>query len=300
MKIEFAIKDYLFNLENNEGKALKTIESYKGDLNIYNNYLKNLRISDTDDINESIIRGFIIYSSKKYANSSLNRLKVTVRNLHRYLAFKYDSKDPSYSIEVSKSNKRLPVYCTENEIDLIMNSFKDEPNDILNRAILETIYGCGLRVSECTNLKLADVNLNEGFMNVIGKGNKERLIPIPKRTCLVMNKYLKEVRPLWLKKSTNFFYINHFGKKIYSEYVEKMLKNTIELLKIKKPITPHKLRHSYATHLLDKGADLRSIQELLGHSDISTTEIYTHVESKRLKNSYLNHHPVLKEKKNEK
>lgn len=294
MKIDVAIKDFIFNLENNEGKALKTIESYGSDLNIYNNYLKKLNINDTDDINESIIRGFVIYSSKKYSNSSLNRLKVTVRNFHRYLSFKYDLKDPSYSIEVSKSTKRLPIYCTQDEVDLIMNYFKDEPDDILNRAILETIYGCGLRVSECCNLKLADVNLNEGFMNIIGKGNKERLIPIPKRTCKMMNKYLKEVRPLWLKKSTNFFYINHFGKKIYSEYVELMLKKTIELLGIKKPITPHKLRHSYATHLLDQGADLRSIQELLGHSDISTTEIYTHVESKRLKNSYLEHHPALK------
>lgn len=294
MKIDVAIKDYIFNLENNEGKALKTIESYGSDLNIYYNYLKKLNINDSDDINESIIRGFVIYSSKEYANSSLNRLKVTVRNFHRYLSFKYDLKDPSYSIEVSKSTKRLPIYCTQDEVDLIMNYFKDEPDDILNRAILETIYGCGLRVSECCNLKLADVNLNEGFMNIIGKGNKERLIPIPKRTCKMMNKYLKEVRPLWLKKSTNFFYINHFGKKIYSEYVELMLKKTIELLGIKKPITPHKLRHSYATHLLDQGADLRSIQELLGHSDISTTEIYTHVESKRLKNSYLDHHPVIK------
>lgn len=294
MKINSLIKDYLFNVENNEGKSSATIEAYSNDLKIYKAFLDRNNIEVIQDVNDQIIRGFIIHASKKYSQNSLNRIKVSVRNFHHYISFKYDLKDPSYCIEVSKASKRLPVYCTKDEIDKLMNSFKDTPIDIFNRAILEAIYGCGLRVSECCNLKESEVNLNDGFMNVIGKGNKERIIPIPKRTIKQMKLYYSSVRPLWISKASSYFFINKNGHKIYSEYVEKMLKNTIQLLRIKKPITPHKLRHSYATHLLEGGADLRSIQELLGHSDISTTEIYTHVESKRLKSSYLRHHPLSK------
>ena len=215
-----------------------------------------------------------------------------IRNFHHFLSFKYDINDPSFAIQVSKSIKRLPIYCTVAEVDELMNTFKKTKEDLFNKAILETIYGCGLRVSECCNLLISQVNLNDGFLKILGKGNKERIVPIPQRTNDVMSYYFSNIRPLWLNGSTNSFYINKYGKHIYPEYVEKMLKNALKNTKISKNITPHKLRHSYATHLLEGGADLRSIQELLGHSDISTTEIYTHVETQRLKNTYLNSHPL--------
>lgn len=295
MKIDKAIKEYIFQLQNNEGKAEMTISSYNSDLNIYKDYLKKLNIEDIEQIDENVLRGFVVAISKKYANSSCNRLKVSIRNFHHFLSFKYEIFDPTYNIQVSKSLKRLPIYCTVDEINKIMNCFKDDPVDIYNRSILETIYGCGLRVSECCNLKLAQVNLNDGFLKILGKGNKERVVPIPSKTKKIMNEYFTKVRPLWLKNSSNNFFINKHGHLTYSEYVERLIKEVSMKAGIKKPITPHKLRHSYATHLLEGGADLRSIQELLGHSDISTTEIYTHVEAKRLKNSYLNYHPFAKE-----
>lgn len=295
MKIDNAIKDYIFQLQNNEGKSQATISSYSSDLNIYRNYLDRNNIANIEDISDEDIRKFIVNISKKYANASLNRIKVSVRNLHHYLSFKYDIKDPSYAIQISKNIKRLPIYCTVKEIDEIMSTFDDNNNeDIFNKCILETIYGCGLRVSECCNLKLSQVNLIDGFLKILGKGNKERIVPIPDRTKLIMKLYFNNVRPLFLKKSSNNFFINKLGKPLYSEYVEKMLKSTLDKTSIKKDITPHKLRHSYATHLLEGGADLRSIQELLGHSDISTTEIYTHVKANRLKDSYLNFHPLSK------
>ena len=298
MKLDNAIKDFIFQLQNNEGKSEATIESYSSDLNIYEKYLNKLNIENIEDINDENIRGFIVFSSKKYANSSLNRLKVTVRTFHHYLSFKYDIPDPSFAIQVSKSVKRLPIYCTVDEIEEIMSLFDEtNPQDILDKTILETIYGCGLRVSECCNLKISQINLRDGFVKILGKGNKERIIPIPSRTINMMNLYFNNVRSIWLKTSTNSFFINKYSKPIYPEYVEKMLKSNVSKTKIKKTITPHKLRHSYATHLLEGGADLRSIQELLGHSDISTTEIYTHVEANRLRNSYLNYHPLSKEKK---
>lgn len=298
MNLEHAIKDYLISLSTSESKALNTINAYQSDLNIYKAFLYDKNIKDTDKINDYVVDDFINHIHNKYSNTSLNRIKTSIRNFHRFLNFKYDLKDPTLNVRVSKSEKRLPIYATKQEISQLMSIFDDEkPEDLLNHTILESIYGLGFRVSECCNLKTNQVNLQDGFVNVIGKGNKERLIPIPQVTLDLMKKYFHNLRPLWQQKANNYFFINKNGKKIYREYVELMLKNSLVKANINKDLTPHKLRHSYATHLLEGGADLRVIQELLGHSDISTTEIYTHVESERLKNTYMAAHPLAKEKK---
>lgn len=297
MKLDQAIKEYLISLSTSNGKAVNTVKSYQRDLNIYKSYLDEIEINDTDKIDDGIVDAFIDHIHSYYANSSLNRIKVSIRNFHRFLNFKYDLKDPTLNIRVSRSEKRLPVYATKQEIESLMSVFDDDdPKQLLDHAILETIYGLGMRVSECCSLKTSQVNLEAGFVNVIGKGNKERLVPVPDLTLKLMKKYFLNIRPLWLNRSSNYFFINQKGRKIYREYVERMLKNSIIKAGISKDLTPHKLRHSYATHLLEGGADLRVIQELLGHSDISTTEIYTHVESERLKNTYMNAHPFAKEK----
>lgn len=296
MKIEYAIKEYILALSTSEGKAPKTVTSYKTDLKHYFSFLEERNIFDVEKIDDSDIDKFVVYLEKnQYKTKTINRIKVSIRNFHKYLNFKYDIKDPSVNVVVSKGEKRLPVYASRDEIEKLMSIFNDDlPEDLFNHAILETIYGLGLRVSECCNLKNNQVNIDDGFVKVLGKGNKERIIPIPTNTLNVMKHYFMNVRPLWIKKSSNNFYINKYGHKIYTEYVERMLKNSIIEARISKNLTPHKLRHSYATHLLEGGADLRVIQELLGHSDISTTEIYTHVESERLKGTYLKAHPLAK------
>lgn len=295
MKIDFAIKDYIFTLSTSEGKAKLTVSAYSADLKYYLEFLNKRGIFEVEKINDNDIDDYIKTLNNKYHGKSINRKKVAIRNFHKYLNFKYDLKDPSLNVTVSKGEKRLPIYATKNEIDKLMSIFNDDiPEELFNHVILETIYGLGLRVSECCNLKTNQVNIDDGFVKIIGKGNKERVIPIPSNTLEVMKKYFMNVRPIWLKKSSNSFFINKNGRNIYSKYVENMLKNSIIKAGISKNLTPHKLRHSYATHLLEGGADLRVIQELLGHSDISTTEIYTHVEAERLKNSYLNAHPLAK------
>ena len=295
MKIDFAIKDYIFTLSTSEGKAKLTVSAYSADLKYYLDFLNKKGIFEVEKIKDSDIDDYIKTLNSEYRAKSINRKKVAIRNFHKYLNFKYDLKDPSLNVTVSKGEKRLPIYATKNEIDKLMSIFNDEiPEDLFNHAILESIYGLGLRVSECCNLKTNQINIDDGFVKIIGKGNKERVIPIPSNTLNVMKQYFMNVRPIWIEKSTNNFFINKNGKHIYSKYVENMLKNSIIKAGISKNLTPHKLRHSYATHLLEGGADLRVIQELLGHSDISTTEIYTHVESERLKNSYLNAHPLAK------
>ena len=292
MKLDSAIKEYIISLSTVEGRSDNTIESYSRDLRKYKEYLEEKGIDDPTKIKESDIFSYIEALNKEYSSASVNRMKTSIRNFHRFLSFKYDYKDPSVNVTVTRGKKRLPVYATKNEIDKLMGVFDDSiPQDLLDHALLEAIYGLGLRVSECCNLRTNQVNLRDGFVKVLGKGNKERVIPIPDQTKKVMSAYFMNVRPLWQKKASNLFFLNHFGKKVYSEYVEKMLQEKINEAGIDKHLTPHKLRHSYATHLLEGGADLRVIQELLGHADISTTEIYTHVEEERLKDTYLKAHP---------
>lgn len=298
MKLDQAIREYIISLSTAEGKAKNTVESYSRDLRQYSDYLKENSITDTSKIKEETIYSYIDDLNDRYASTSINRIKTTIRNFHRYLNFKYNLKDPSLNVATSKGKKRLPVYATKQEIEKLMSVFNDEdPQDLFDHTILETIYGLGLRVSECCDMRTSQVNLTDGFVKILGKGNKERLIPIPDKTKKLMHMYFANVRTLWQKKNTNRFFINHFGKPIYSEYVENLIRNKAYEAGIKKPLTPHKLRHSYATHLLEGGADLRVIQELLGHSDISTTEIYTHVEQERLKEAYMNAHPFANIKK---
>lgn len=300
MNLDNAYKEYVLEISTRQGKSQKTVESYKRDLNKYINFLKQKGINDTDKIDDVVINDFLISLNDDYSNASITRLKTSIRNFHKYLNYRFDIKDPSYLVEVNRVAKRLPVYCTKEEIEKLMSQFGNEPEDIFKHTILETIYGLGLRVSECCDLTISQINLEAGYANILGKGNKERIVPIPKITLDYMNEYFYKIRPLWVKKSTNNFFINKFGKNIYSRYVERLIIESSNNVGLKKHITPHKLRHSYATHLLEGGADLRSIQELLGHSSISTTEIYTHVESERLKNSYMSNHPMAKLNKDKK
>ena len=293
MNTDSAIKDFIISISSSKGMSDNTIKAYQSDLHKYLAFLNEQGISDIKKVKDLHIDAFVDQLNKKYAQSSVNRIKTSVKSLHRFLNFKYDYKDPTINLPVTKGEKRLPVYGTHEEIDKLMSLFNDENNqDLFEHAIFETIYGMGMRVSEVCNLKINQVDLNEGYVKVLGKGNKERIVPIPEQTKKIMKLYFHNLRPLWLKKSNNNFFINRFGKKIYREYVEEVLRKRINEAGIKKHLTPHKLRHSYATHLLEGGADLRAIQELLGHSDISTTEIYTHVDQDRMKNEYLAHHPL--------
>ena len=205
----------------------------------------------------------------------------------------HDEADPSLNLQVHKGPKTLPVYCTVDEIKLLMQSFDDTNiQDNLNHTLLETIYSCGLRVSEVCNLTINRVDLDTGKIRVLGKGDKERIVPIPKGSIPLLKQYVSITRMNLVQKKTNMFFLNRFGRKITSKYVELLLQRKCVELGFKKHITPHKLRHSYATHMLQGGADLRSIQEILGHSNIQTTEIYTHVQNKQLFDAYSKFNPL--------
>ena len=292
MNIEEALKQYTVHLTINEGKSRKTAESYLLDLKQYTEWLKKEGITDTDQITFRTIDSFITEQTKKKASSSVSRMAASIRSFHQDLAFMYDLEDPSVNLSVHKGASRLPVYCTQEEVTALMSSFDDnDPQQVLDHALLETIYACGLRVSELISLTLNRVNLDAGAIRVLGKGDKERIVPIAKGSLPLLKKYRDTIRPQWIRTRTNLFYINRFGRRVTAKYVENLLQSKCQELGFEKHITPHKLRHTYATHMLQGGADLRSIQEILGHSDISTTEIYTHIQNKQLFEAYSRFHP---------
>lgn len=291
MKINDALEAYLIQITINEPKSQNTIEAYTRDIKDYLAYLKDNKINDIENVNYDIINNYITLIKDQYATSTLARKANAIRTFHQFISFKYDMHDPSSNIEVHKSEKQLPIFCTLQEIEQIMNYFDDSPKGILNHALLEIIYGCGLRVREVCDLTLSQVDLETKILRVLGKGQKERIVPIPEATAAILKKYLVVVRPIYSKNKVNYFFINPKGNHIRTEYIESMLKYVLSQVNINKKITPHKLRHTYATHLLENGCDLRSIQELLGHADISTTQIYTHVEKKRLFENYDRFHP---------
>lgn len=292
MRLEDAGKEYLMHLTIQKGKSQHTVTSYKEDLKQYFAWLEKHHVSDTKDITESLIQSFIVEQSAYKASSSMVRMAASIRSFHQDMAFMYNETDPSLNIEVHKSTKKLPVYCTVEEITRLMNSFDDtDPVQYLNHAILEMIYACGLRVSEAVSLTLNRVDLDTGTVRVLGKGDKERVVPVPRGSIPFLKQYRDVIRPGFIHQKTNLFFINRYGRKITPKYVEILLHDKCIELGFKKHITPHKLRHSYATHMLQGGADLRSIQEILGHANIQTTEIYTHVQNKQMFEAYEKYHP---------
>lgn len=294
MQIDEAYKEYCIYLRYNENKSEKTCQAYFSDLEKYLDWIKEKNINDVEKITYPLINEYISVKYEGMQPTTISRLCSSIRSFHRFLNYKYDIDDVAFHLEAPKKRKKLPVYCTEEEIDRLMAVFSNSDHDILYHAIFEMIYGCGLRISECLNLEVHQVNLEDEFIRVTGKGNKQRIVPIPKKSLLPIKDYAFKVRNNWCSSKEKIFFINEKGKRIRCETVESMVKYLSKEVGIQKEITPHKLRHSYATHLLDHGADLRVIQELLGHSDISTTEIYTHVDAKRLMEGYKNFHPMAK------
>ncbi len=294
MQVDQAIRNYLLDLSLKSSKMKRSYITYRHALELYRNYLKEKGIEMIEDIDFQTINAYIDSIKIRYATNTLNLYKVVIRDFHRFLSEYYEIKDPSINIPIQKAKRSLPVYLSVSEIDKLMSVFDDsEYVDIYHHAILEMIYALGMRVSECCDLTLSAVDLDAKIVRIVGKGDKMRLVPIPDGSVQIIKKYLN-IRDIWLKNNSpvkQYFFINRLSHRLNPVYVQRMLNESCVKAGIKKHISPHKLRHSYATHLLQGGADLRAVQELLGHSDISTTEIYTHINEERLKDVYLKSHP---------
>lgn len=293
MKVSEAIEDYLNYCLFEKRLAQNTVVSYASNLKEYTSFLFDRGISNIDQISNLDIVSYLKWlDQKKEATSSIAHKLTSVKNLHKYLyRQKLVEHDVAETVDRPKLKKQLPNTLSTEEVDRLLDIPLNTPFDYRNKAMLELIYGAGLRVSELIQLTIHSIDLENCIIIVMGKGNKERIIPLGEYCLDSLQAYLERRDQLKKGYLTEHLFLNNHGKPMTRQGFFKILKK--ELLKkgFDSNISPHTLRHSFATHLLDCGADLRSIQEMLGHSDISTTKIYTHVSDKRIREDYHNYHP---------
>lgn len=295
IELQRILDDYLHYLKAERGLSDNTVSSYGMDLQQFIGYLKEQEIDNLNNVDKQVIIDYLDYLMKKgKANSSIVRCVTSLRKF--FQTMKQDGiidENPMLTIETPKSEKHLPEVLSTEEVEMLLNAPDvTQTLGLRNRAILELMYATGLRVSEVVNLRLEDLHLDVGIIQTIGKGRKERIVPIGDEAITWINNYLKDARPELCKtRRSPFLFVNFHGERLTRQGVWKNLKNEVRKAGITKNVTPHTLRHSFATHILENGADLRIVQELLGHSDISTTQIYTHISKKRLSEIYNTTHP---------
>lgn len=300
MDLHEALSDYKLNLSLVENKSKKTIEAYMSDLTHYIDYLNQKNINNVEEITILTVDNYLNSLTKEYSSNSINRVLASVRSFHKFISLNHESiKDPTLYIHTHKHNEHLPIYASVQDLKVLFDSFSNIDIDIYHKTILLTLYSCGLRVSELCSLKRNDVHLSEKILKVTGKGDKERIIPIVDACVQQMELYLNLVRKNWQKKTLPNFFINQYGRVLTRQYVHNLIKKKCEECNLNPNLSAHSFRHSFASHLLDGNADLRIVQELLGHSDIQTTQIYTHIQNKRLVNAYDNAFQSFKKKEDD-
>ena len=289
------IEEYLKFIQLEKGLSENTIGAYRRDLKKYQDYLEEEKINHIDFIDRQTIQVCLGDLHDKGASAkSIARFISTIRSFHQFaLREKYAAKDPTVLIETPKYERRLPdVLEVDEVIRLLETPDMSKNNGYRDRAMLELLYATGMRVTELINLKVEDVNLIMGFVRVFGKGNKERIVPLGETIIDILETYIETVRPQLLKKTvTDNLFLNMHGKPLSRQAIWKMIKQNGVKAEIFKTLTPHTLRHPFATHLLENGADLRAVQEMLGHADISTTQLYTHVSKSQIRKIYNQFHP---------
>lgn len=294
--MEEQVIDYLHYLQIERGLSLNTRKSYERDLHKYLTFLIEQKIDSWQLIDRYIIMEYLqMLHNDNSSSATIIRMISSLRGFHQFLRQeRIMDHDPMQHIDSPKKAQKLPNTLSIEEVTLLIETpDTTKPLGIRNRTILEVMYATGLRVSELVDLKIGDLHLAMGLLQTIGKGDKERIIPLGDYAIQWIEKYLEEARPFLIKKNQNetHLFVNHHGKPLSRQGVWKNLKQIVQAAGINKNITPHTLRHSFATHLLENGADLRIVQELLGHADISTTQIYTHITKQRMADVYKQHFP---------
>ena len=289
------VDDFLNYLLIERGLSRNTVLAYKRDLNTYVTWLTQRNINSLSRVDRPQIRAFLGYLKEKGLSAgTISRNLVAIKVFHRFLVGERRLKEDVTSvIDSPRLWKKLPEVLTLDEVERLLNG----PNvrhwlGIRDKACLELVYATGMRVSEVVNLKVNDLNLEVGFTRCTGKGQKERIVPVGRFAQEALERYLKKVRPKLTKRGSDpALFLTRLGKRMSRQSFWKMLKKYARAARIDRQISPHTLRHSFATHLLERGADLRIVQELLGHADISTTQIYTHIDRARLKSIHRKYHP---------
>lgn len=283
MNNEKLIEDYILYLNIEKKSSKNTIESYRNDILLFSDYIKK----DFLKVNENDIRDYL--KSNDYNSNSKNRKLTSIKSFYKYLQlYELISINPTENIESLKMPKKLPRYLTEEEINTLLNFKCNTIYDYRNKAMIELLYATGMRVSELVNLKVSDIDLHNSLLRCITKGNKERVMIIGEIANIYLDLYINNYRDKLIKKNhkTEYLFLNNEGTQLTRQGFYINLEAITKEVGINKNVSPHIIRHSFATHMLEHGADLRSVQELLGHEDIKTTQIYTHLSNKYLKNNY--------------
>lgn len=296
MKWEHAIQDYLHYLKLERGLAANSLAGYKRDLNKLQEFLLGSEISSNPiQITRPEILGFVHHLSETVQPRSQARSISGLRGFFEYLNFEgYRNDNPMDLVESPKLGRKLPDTLSLKEINLIIDQIdRSFPEGERNRTILETLYGSGIRVSELLNIRLGDLFFEEGFLMVTGKGNKQRFVPLGKFNQHCLKLYILEIRPQWKpqKAYEDLLFLNRRGGKLSRAMIFSIIKNLAIKAGIHKKVSPHTFRHSFASHLLENGADIRAIQQMLGHESITTTEIYLHLDRKHLSEIVNRFHP---------
>lgn len=292
-----ALAEYIIYLKIERGLSANTVTSYKRDIEKYLTFLTEKKITQLDEVSRFEILDFLqTLRQAGAADNSIIRMVSSLRKFHQYLKREsIVSDDPMQLIDTPKKASTLPKAISPQAIEQLLEApDTTTPLGVRDRTILELMYATGLRISELVNLKLSDMHLTMGFIQTMGKGEKERIIPLGEIASQWLDHYLEGARVYLQDQSaetSEYVFLNSRGKGLSRQGVWKKVKQLALEAGIDQNVTPHTLRHSFATHLLENGADLRMVQELLGHADISTTQIYTHITKTRLKQVYSDYHP---------
>ncbi len=297
--MKYIIKDFEYYLKNEKGSSKNTISSYLSDVAQYALFLEKYHdIKKPRDIEKKHIEGFLKSMKKQVSSKSIARKLTALKSFHHFLAIEKETdEDFAKTFPSPKTEKTLPQVLSVDEVVAILKQVdQTKPLGLRNIALLELIYGSGLRVSELLDIQMEDIHLNQAYLMVKGKGDKERMVPISDMSVIALRNYIVKSRELLIKEQkTQFLFLNQQGIRLSRQGFFKLLKKLALDASVKTECSPHTLRHSFATHLLENGMDLRTLQSLLGHEDISTTQIYTHISQKRIKEIYREAHPRAKE-----
>ena len=297
MEISAAISGFLTHVRVEKGLSANTVAAYGRDMQKFENYAKKNKLQLKSITRDDLVDFLASLYWQKLESRTVARHLVTLRNFFRFAQIQeLIPEDPSINLESPKIRRSLPDYLRLEEVEKILAQPDEKsPIGVRDRAMLDVLYSSGLRVSELTGLRVMDLDRSVGCVRCIGKGDKERIVPVGKKALALVDRYLREARPKLLGKgqaaNSPTLFLNRRGGRLSRVGLWKILSAYGRQAGLRVALTPHMLRHSFATHLLERGADLRSVQLMLGHSDISTTQIYTHVVEERLKQIYKAHHP---------
>jgi len=297
MEIAAAISSYLNHVQVEKGLASNTLSAYRRDMAKFEEFAKKRKLALNAVKRDDLVDFLASLYRQKLESKTVARHLVTLRNFFRHAQVQGSiSEDPTAHLESPKIRRSLPGYLRLEEVEKLLElPDQKTPLGLRDRAMLEVLYSTGLRVSELTSLRVTDLDMKVGCVRCIGKGDKERLVPVGRKALGIVERYLRDGRTALIGPGRGsagaFLFVNRRGGRISRVGVWKIFSAYGRKEGLRVPLTPHMLRHSFATHLLERGADLRSVQLMLGHSDISTTQIYTHVVEERLKQIYKAHHP---------